>query len=246
MTRWIRSSLFLLTLTGLTLTPLSEADAALAHLTLKGQKQGQIKGSCALKGHEDAIEVLAVSHEILAPYNAGSGMPTGKRQHKPLTITKAIDKSSPILMSVLTNNENLPEWELKFYTKTGKGPDTLVYTIKLTDASSSRSSSRPTPAATPTSWSRSPTRRSSGSGPTAGSWASTTGSKSPPDSSARWPRRFGSSRIATFESADSQSHERTRRGCPRTRRHRPFGRYCSQTSGRVDCVLVGGPHLTNA
>lgn len=135
MKRWIRSSLFLLSLTGLMLAPLADADAALAHLKVKGQTQGRIKGGSTLKGHEGTIEVEAVSHEVLAPHSAASGLPTGKRQHKPLTITKAIDKSSPMLMSALTNNENISSWELMFYTKTGKGTEKLSYTIKLTNAS---------------------------------------------------------------------------------------------------------------
>jgi hypothetical protein len=33
--------------------------------------------------------------EVVSPRDAASGLPTGKRQHKPLTITKEIDKSSP-------------------------------------------------------------------------------------------------------------------------------------------------------
>jgi type VI secretion system secreted protein Hcp len=135
MKTWIRSSLFLLSLTGLMLAPLSEADAALAHLKLKGQKQGQIKGSSKVKGREGTIEVEAVSHEVTAPYSAASGLPTGKRQHKPLTITKAIDKSSPMLMSALTSNENISSWELFFYTRGAKGAEVLAYTIKLTNAS---------------------------------------------------------------------------------------------------------------
>ncbi|MCB2047736.1 MAG: type VI secretion system tube protein Hcp [Novosphingobium sp.] len=32
-----------------------------------------------------------------APRDAASGLPTGKRQHKPMTVTKEVDKSSPML-----------------------------------------------------------------------------------------------------------------------------------------------------
>ncbi|MCB1185762.1 type VI secretion system tube protein Hcp [bacterium] len=41
--------------------------------------------------------------------DAASGMASGKRQHKPLTITKEIDKSSPLLYNVLVNNENVSQ-----------------------------------------------------------------------------------------------------------------------------------------
>lgn len=35
--------------------------------------------------------------EVVSPRDAASGLPTGKRQHKPMTITKELDKSSPKL-----------------------------------------------------------------------------------------------------------------------------------------------------
>ncbi len=34
---------------------------------------------------------------VVSPRDAASGMPTGKRQHKPFSITKPVDKSSPLL-----------------------------------------------------------------------------------------------------------------------------------------------------
>ena len=54
-----------------------------AYLKLKGQKSGEIKGSCPQKGRENKIMVIAVSHEIVSPRDAASGLPTGKRMHKP-------------------------------------------------------------------------------------------------------------------------------------------------------------------
>lgn len=112
-----------------------------AYLTLKGQKQGQIKGSVTQKGREDSIEVIAVSHEIVSPRDPASGLPTGKRMHKPFVITKEIDKSSPLLMKALTSNENITEFILKFWapnTKAaagGAGTEVQYYTVKLTNAS---------------------------------------------------------------------------------------------------------------
>jgi type VI secretion system secreted protein Hcp len=110
-----------------------------AYLKLKGQKQGEIKGSVTQKGREGKIAVIAVSHEIISPRDAASGLPTGKRMHKPFVITKELDKSTPLLFNVLVNNENLPEWELQFWTPqlsatTGRGVETQHYTVKLTNA----------------------------------------------------------------------------------------------------------------
>src|SRR5690242_2509508 len=110
-----------------------------AYLKLKGQKQGEIKGSVTQKGREDKIMVIAVSHEIVSPRDPASGLPTGKRMHKPLVLTKELDKSSPLLWNVLTNNENIPELHVEFWTpqinaKTGTGSEVQHYTIDLVNA----------------------------------------------------------------------------------------------------------------
>ena len=105
-----------------------------SYLKLKGQKQGEIKGSVTQKGRENKIMVIAVSHEIVSPRDPASGLPTGKRMHKPLVITKELDKSSPLLYSVLTNNENITEWELQFWTPSSTGVEKQHYTVRLTNA----------------------------------------------------------------------------------------------------------------
>jgi type VI secretion system secreted protein Hcp len=110
-----------------------------AFLKLKGQKQGDIKGSVTQKGREGKIMVIAVSHEIVSPRDTASGLPTGKRQHKPFVITKELDKSTPLLFNALINNENIISWELQFFTPKKNGPgagaEVNHYTVKLTNAS---------------------------------------------------------------------------------------------------------------
>ena len=106
-----------------------------AYLTLKGAKQGPIAGSVTQHGREDTIAVTAASHEIVSPRDPASGLPTGKRQHKPLTVTKDLDKSSPRLYAALANNERLTEFLLQFFHTERTGAEKLVYTIKLTNAS---------------------------------------------------------------------------------------------------------------
>ena len=105
-----------------------------AYLKLKGQKQGEIKGSVTQKGRENKIMVIAVSHEIVSPRDSASGLPTGKRMHKPFVITKELDKASPLLYNVLVNNENVQEWELQFWQPSATGAEKQHYTVKLTNA----------------------------------------------------------------------------------------------------------------
>lgn len=105
-----------------------------AYLRLKAEKQGEIKGSVTQKGREGSIMVIAVSHEIISPRDAASGLPSGKRMHKPFVITKELDKASPLLYAALTNNENVPEWELQFWQPSNTGAEKQHYTVKLTNA----------------------------------------------------------------------------------------------------------------
>ena len=112
-----------------------------AFLTLAGQKTGAINGSVTQKGRENSILVHAFDLQIISPRDAASGLPTGKRQHQPLTILKEIDQSSPLLWNALVNNENLTTWVLKFFgaARVGIGAaggvESLIYTITLTNAS---------------------------------------------------------------------------------------------------------------
>jgi type VI secretion system secreted protein Hcp len=110
-----------------------------AYLTLEGNTQGPIKGSVTQKGREDSIMVIAVSHEVVSPRDPASGLPTGKRMHKPFVITKELDKSSPLLYNVLVNNENIKKWQLKFWTPqikavSGAGSEVQHYTVDLLNA----------------------------------------------------------------------------------------------------------------
>ncbi len=91
------------------------------------------------KGREGKIAIIAVSHEIVSPRDHASGLPTGKRMHKPLFLVKELDKSSPLLHQILCKNENISEFDLQFWTpqlkaSTGMGSEIQHYTVKLTNA----------------------------------------------------------------------------------------------------------------
>ena len=113
-----------------------------AYVNLKGQKQGDIKGSVTQKGREGKIQVIAVSHDIQSPRDPASGLPTGKRMHKPFVITKELDKSTPLLFSALVNNENITELEVQFWRPSATGAEQQHYTIKLANANIASVSSR--------------------------------------------------------------------------------------------------------
>jgi type VI secretion system secreted protein Hcp len=104
------------------------------YLNLTGETQGAINGSCDQAGREDKIEVYGWSHEVISPRDAASGLPTGKRQHKPFNVTHCVDKASPLLMTVLTTNENISEWRLECWMPNASGDEVQFFTVELINA----------------------------------------------------------------------------------------------------------------
>jgi type VI secretion system secreted protein Hcp len=93
-----------------------DPDSVAATVMVTGQKQGQFS--------QTPIEVIAVSHEIVSPRDPASGLPTGKRQHKPFTITMAWGASTPLFLNALTQNENLSS--VVFTLGTGSNAPTIT------------------------------------------------------------------------------------------------------------------------
>lgn len=105
-----------------------------SYLTLTGETQGQIMGSVTRSGKEDTIEIIAVKHMVHWPLDAVTGLPGVTKKHKPITLIKEVDKSSPKLFTMLTRNENITGWELNLYRATNDGTEEQYYTIELQNA----------------------------------------------------------------------------------------------------------------
>jgi len=105
-----------------------------AYMRLTGEVQGEIKGSVTQAGREDSIMVIGCSHSVKSPRDAASGLPTGKRQHKPFIVTKELDKSTPLLYNVLTNNENIPSLEIQFWRPSRTGKEFHFFSVELVNA----------------------------------------------------------------------------------------------------------------
>ena len=114
-----------------------------AYLTIEGVTQGKITegaftedsvGNVYQEGHENEILVEAFNHTVTVPTDVQSGQPTGQRVHKPLTITKIFDKSSPLLYTALSTGERLNVCEIKWYRTSVSGTQEHYFTIKLEDA----------------------------------------------------------------------------------------------------------------
>ena len=105
-----------------------------SHLSLTGENQGKIEGSCEIQGREGTIMAYAMNHTVAIPRDTHTGLPTGKRVHKPLTITKEYDKSSPKLYQALCSGEQFSEVILDFYRISPAGAEEKYFTTKLEKA----------------------------------------------------------------------------------------------------------------
>jgi type VI secretion system secreted protein Hcp len=78
----------------------------IGNVAITGRNNTPIKGGP--DGQKDKIDVISYSEGIVSPRDAASGLPTGKRMHKPFTITKEVDAATPLLMQACATNEVLP------------------------------------------------------------------------------------------------------------------------------------------
>lgn len=104
------------------------------YATIEGEAQGEIKGDCTIPGKEDSIIVLGFEHMVEIPRDTHTGLPTGQRIHKPLSIIKYMDKSSPLLFGALCSGEQMKEVSIKFYRTNGSNQKEHYYTVKLENA----------------------------------------------------------------------------------------------------------------
>jgi type VI secretion system secreted protein Hcp len=106
-----------------------------AYLKLTSQKMGEIKGTARQRGREGQILVMAVNHEIISPKDAATGLPSGKRQHQAIVITKEVDNTTPQLHQILVENSPITDAVLTFYgtdpTRAFMGTETELYCITL-------------------------------------------------------------------------------------------------------------------
>ena len=113
------------------------------YATITGSVQGDMTsgasslvsvGQSQQPSHADECLVQAIKHSIIIPRDPQSGQPTAQRVHQPLTITKLVDKCSPLLYTALCNGENLTSVELHWYRISDTGGSEKYFTTKLTNA----------------------------------------------------------------------------------------------------------------
>jgi len=103
-------------------------------ITITGAAQGLFKGESLAPGEANQSIGLGFSYEVNVPADPGTGLPTGKRVHAPIRITKAVGVASPQIFDALVNNETISEARFDFLKTTAAGVKNIVYTIRLSNA----------------------------------------------------------------------------------------------------------------
>ena len=120
---------------GLVLIGSTPVMAALdAYMTATGETQGVIQGSVDQAGREGSMLIVEFGHAVSEGVETDGYPLNGIKQHRPIRVTKDIDKATPLLLNVYTQDENLTEVEIKFWQPTNSGAEEQFYTIKLLNA----------------------------------------------------------------------------------------------------------------
>ncbi len=111
------------------------AQADSIYFSVKGAKQGQFRGEAPQQNLKDKMVGLKFVYEVTSPRDVATGQASGKRQHKPLNITKEWGAASPQLFQALVTNEVLPEVFIDFVGVDPKtGQEVLTHRIRLNNA----------------------------------------------------------------------------------------------------------------
>lgn len=103
-------------------------NAFIAFLYIEG-----VDGEAKEQNHQNWIEVLAYSHNVMVSYSADLSRSSSTQEHAPLRMTKMVDKSSPKLYEKCVNGD--PIISVKLECCTAFGAELKVfYKIELQNA----------------------------------------------------------------------------------------------------------------
>jgi type VI secretion system secreted protein Hcp len=91
------------------------------------------ESTIASMDREGTIECGSFVDGVTTPREEATGMLTGKRQYSPVTITKRIDKSTPLLWKALCQNEPVTMANFRFFRPSpgGSGAEEHFLTVDL-------------------------------------------------------------------------------------------------------------------
>ncbi len=92
-----------------------------------------VHSSNAGGGWSHGSEIHAFDFGVQSPRDPQSGSASGKRQHGSFTITKSVDKASPLIFQSCVNNESFKSLNVHLYTSPNPPKKRPSLTIQLSD-----------------------------------------------------------------------------------------------------------------
>jgi type VI secretion system secreted protein Hcp len=96
-----------------------------------GQAEAQMTMSLASAGRGSGVNAIieGYHHSIEVPQDELTARATGRRQHKPLTVTKWVDKATPLLYRAMSGSETIPSVTIRVPTSEGRGGQPVILTL---------------------------------------------------------------------------------------------------------------------
>ncbi|OQD51069.1 Hcp1 family type VI secretion system effector [Enterobacter cancerogenus] len=102
-----------------------------AHLWLEDENGSPIVGSCMMRTRRGSIELKSFSHGVTIPVDPGWGKLTGTRVHRPITIVKEFDQTTPLLYRAVCEGRVMKKGIIKMYRILESGIDAEYFNILM-------------------------------------------------------------------------------------------------------------------
>lgn len=111
-----------------------QSQAALpAYMEVEGETQGDIEGSVTIDPWVGTMEVTEYGHGVSVGVDDGGFVP-GLKQHRPIRVTKPLDKASVNLSQAMVDREKLNRVTIDFVRPGPGGGEENYYRIELLNA----------------------------------------------------------------------------------------------------------------
>lgn len=102
-----------------------------AHLWLEDENGSPIIGSCMMPTRLGSIELKSFSHGVTIPVDPSWGKLTGTRVHRPITIVKEFDQTTPLLYRAVCEGRVMKKGIIKMYRILESGIEAEYFSIVM-------------------------------------------------------------------------------------------------------------------
>lgn len=102
-----------------------------AHLWLENENGSPIVGGCIMPLRLGSIELKSFSHGVTIPVDSSWGKLTGTRVHRPVTIVKEFDQTTPLLYRAVCEGRTMKKATIRMYRILESGIEAEYFNIIL-------------------------------------------------------------------------------------------------------------------